>query len=44
MNLWNITSEAHNFDGHLDPQIFLDWTSDVNYYFDWYNMSDERQI
>ena len=44
MNLWNIKLEALTFDGQLDPQIFLDWISDMNYYFDWYNMSDERWI
>ena len=41
MNLRNIKLEALTFDGQLDPQIFLDWTSDIGHYFDWYNISDE---
>jgi len=40
----NIKLEAPTFDGQLDPQIFLNWISDMNYYFDWYDMSDERRI
>jgi len=28
----------------LNPQVFLDWTSDMDHYFDWYDMSDERRI
>ena len=42
MNLWNIKLEASTFDGQLDPQIFLDWTSDIDHYFDRYNIFDER--
>ena len=42
MNLQNIKLEAPNFDGQLDPHIFLNWTSDMDHYFDRYNMSNER--
>ena len=28
----------------MDLQIFLDWISDMDHYFDWYDMSDERRI
>ena len=34
MNLRNIKLEAPIFDGHLDPQNFLGWTSDMDNYFD----------
>jgi len=44
MNLRNIKLEAPAFDGQLDSQNFLDWTSNIEHYFDWYNMSDDRQI
>ena len=43
-NLKNIKLEALTFDGQLDLQIFIDWISDMNYYFGWYDMSDERKI
>ena len=43
-NFKNIKLEAPTFDGQLDPQIFLDWISDIDHYFDWYDMSDERRI
>ena len=44
MNLRKIKLEAPTFDGQLDPQFFLNWTSDMDHYFDWYNMSDEMRI
>jgi len=46
VNCKNIKLEAPTFDGQLDPQIFLflDWISDMNHYFDWYEMSDERRV
>ena len=43
-NFKNIKLEALTFDGQLDPQIFLDWISYMDYYFDWYDMSDERKV
>ena len=43
-NLKNIKLETPTFDGQLDLQVFLDWTSDTDHYFDWYNMFDERRI
>jgi len=44
MNLKNIKVEALTFDERLDPQVFLDWTSDMDHYFNWYDMSDKRRI
>jgi len=43
-NFKNIKLEAPTFDGQLDPQFFLDWISDMDHYFDWYDMSDERRV
>jgi len=43
-NFKNIKLEAPTFNGQLDPQIFHDWISDMNHYFDWHDMSDERRI
>ena len=43
-NLKNIKLEAPTFNGQLDPQIFLYWISDMDYYYNRYDMSDERRI
>ena len=43
-NLKQIKLEAPTFDGQLDPQVFLDWISDMDHYFNWYNMFNERRI
>jgi len=40
----NIKLEAPTFDGQLDPQIFLDWISVMDHYFDLYDISDERRV
>ena len=40
MNLRNIKLEAPAFDGQLDPQFSLDWTSNMDHYL----LSDKRQI
>ena len=34
MNLQNIKLKAPAFHGQLNSQIFLDWTSDMDHYFD----------
>ena len=44
MNLKNIKVEALTFDDRLAPQVFLNWTSDMDHYFNWYDMSDKRRI
>ena len=40
VNFKNIKLKAPTFDGQLNPQIFLDWISHMDHYFDWYDMSD----
>ena len=36
--------EASSFDGQMDPTKFLDWLADMDHYFAWYDMSEERQV
>ncbi|XP_038989081.1 uncharacterized protein LOC120112937 [Phoenix dactylifera] len=36
--------EAPSFVGRMDPHEYLDWESDMNHYFEWYDMSEERKI
>ena len=36
--------EAPSFDGQLDPTKFLDWLADMDHYFEWYDMSEERRV
>lgn len=40
--LKSIKIDAPSFDGHPDPQYFLDWIRGMDNYFMWYNMSDAR--
>jgi hypothetical protein len=42
--LKSVKIEAPSFEGQLDPTRFLDWLSDMDHYFEWYNMDDERRI
>ena len=37
--LRNIQLDAPTFDGDLDPKVYIDWESDMDQYFDWYDMS-----
>ena len=44
---WLIRSvkiEAPSFEGQLDPTKFLDWLADMEHYFEWYDMCDERRV
>ncbi|KAK8929046.1 hypothetical protein KSP39_PZI017906 [Platanthera zijinensis] len=36
--------DAPTFDGRLDPKAFSDWLLDMDRYFDWYDMSDDRCV
>lgn len=36
----SVKVEAPPFDEKLDPKIFLDWLSNMDDYFDWYNMCE----
>ncbi|KAK8933568.1 hypothetical protein KSP39_PZI015465 [Platanthera zijinensis] len=39
-----IRIEVPTFDGHQDPGAFSDWLREMEHYFDWYEMSDERKV
>ena len=41
--LRNIRLEAPNFDGNLDPKIYIDWEGEMDQYFKWYDMTEERK-
>ena len=42
--LKGVKIEAPNFDGQLDPTKFLDWLADMDHYFEWYEINDERRV
>ena len=40
----NIRLEAPTFDGSLDPKVYIDWEGDMDQYFEWYEMTEERKF
>ena len=42
--LRNIRLDAPTFDGSLDPKVSIDWEGDMDQYFDWYEMSEDRKV
>lgn len=36
--------EAPPFDGRFDPKVFLDWLSEMDTYFDWYDMLEAQRV
>lgn len=36
--------DTPSFDGRRDPKVFLDWISDMNFYFEWYHMSENIKV
>lgn len=44
---WIIKSvklETTTFDDRMDPKVFLYWLSDMDQYFGWYDMLEERKV
>ncbi|GFZ09160.1 hypothetical protein Acr_20g0009680 [Actinidia rufa] len=39
-----INVEAPTFDGRLDPKAFTDWIHEMDHFFEWYNLSDDRKV
>ena len=39
----NVRLEAPTFDGILDPKIYIDWEGEMDQYFDWYDMTEDRK-
>ena len=42
--LKSVKVEAPSFDGQIDLRAYSDWESDMDHYFEWYEMSDERKV
>ena len=42
--LRNVRVDAPSFDGTLDPIKFLDWLSEIEDYFEWYGLEDDRRV
>ena len=40
--LRNVRLDAPTFDGSLDPIKFLDWLTELEDYFEWHKMGDDR--
>ncbi|GFY95604.1 hypothetical protein Acr_10g0009890 [Actinidia rufa] len=39
-----INVEAPTFDGRLDPKAFTDWIREMDHFFEWYNLSNDRKV
>ena len=39
-----IKIDPPTINGILDPKIFSDWISDLDYYFDWYRFAEESRV
>ena len=42
--LRNVRVDAPSFDGTVDPIKFLDWLSEIEDYFEWYGLEDDRRV
>ena len=36
--------EAPTFNGRPDPKAFIDWVHEMNRFFDWHKLSDDRKV
>ncbi|GFY81098.1 hypothetical protein Acr_01g0009070 [Actinidia rufa] len=39
-----IDVETPTFDGRLDPKAFTDWILEMDHFFEWYNLSNDRKV
>ncbi|KAF3975247.1 hypothetical protein CMV_001496 [Castanea mollissima] len=37
------SEEVLDFDGRIDPKVFLDWLASLERYFDWHGLSNEMR-
>lgn len=37
-------SGGPTFDGRLDPWVFTNWLHDMDHFYQWYNLSDNRRV
>jgi len=42
--LKSIKIDVPNFEGRHDPQLFIDWTLQLDRYFIWYELTESRKI
>ena len=42
--LKNIKIDVSNFEGRHDPQLFIDWTLQLDRYFKWYEFTEYRKV
>jgi len=42
--LKSIKIDVPDFDGHHDPQFFIDWTLQLDKYFTWYKLTGPRKV
>jgi len=42
--LKSIKINVPNFEGRHDPQLFIDWTLQLDRYFTWYELTESRKI
>ena len=42
--LRNVKVDAPSFDGTLDPIKFLDWLTEIEDYFEWHGLEDDRRV
>jgi len=42
--LKNIKIDVRNFEGCHDPQLFIDWTLQLDRYFTWYELIEYRNV
>ena len=36
--------EAPTFDGRPNPKAFIDWVNEMDHFFDWHKLSDDRKV
>ena len=36
--------EVLDFEGRVDPMVFSNWIASIEEYFDWYDMTNDRQV
>ena len=40
----SIRLEAPTFDGDLDPKLYIDWEREMDQFFEWYDLTEERKF
>ena len=40
----HIKVEAHTFDGVRNPQVYNDWVREMEHFFEWYELFEDRNV